>query len=74
MVHVSSSTPGTYSLVVNATSGTYSKSVTLTVTISAVSGVSIDPVILYSGIGVGAVAVVAAAFLLLRRGKRSKTK
>ena len=74
MVHVSSSTPGTYSLVVNATSGPYSKSVNLTVTISAVSGVSIDPVILYSGIGVGAVAVVAAAFLLLRRGKRSKTK
>jgi hypothetical protein len=75
MVHVSSNTAGTYSLVVNATSGPYSQTVTLTVTVSAVGNAAVDPVIIYSGIGIGIVAVGAAAGLLLRRrGKRSRTK
>ncbi len=74
MVHVVSTTAGTYTLVVNATSGSYTQSVTLTVTVSAPANSSIDPVILYGGIGVGIVAVIAAALLLMRRGKRSKTR
>jgi hypothetical protein len=75
MVHVSSSTAGTYSLVVTATSGPDSQTLTLTVTVSQVTQAGVDPLILYSGIGVGVVAVGAAGFLLSRRrGKQSRTK
>jgi hypothetical protein len=75
MVHVSSNAAGTYSLVVTATSGPDSQTVTLTITVSQVANAGIDPLILYSGIGVGVVAVGAAGFLLSRRrGKQSRTK
>ncbi len=72
MIHVVSNAAGTYSLVVNATSGSYSQAVTLTITVTAPANTSIDPVILYGGIGVGVIAVIAAALLLRSRGKRSK--
>lgn len=74
MIHVVSNAANTYSLVVNATSGSYSQTVTLTITVNAPANSSIDPVILYGGIGVGIIAVIAAALLLMRRGRRSKTK
>lgn len=71
---VFSGTAGTYTLVINATSGTTSKSVTISLTVLAnTSGTS--NLVLYAGIGVVVAAVVAgAAFLLYRRGKTSKPK
>jgi hypothetical protein len=73
---VSSSTSGTYSVVVNATSGGTFHTATVTVTVSSVSNVStifgVDQTIFYSFIGVLAVAIVAGLVAVSRRGKRPK--
>lgn len=69
-LNVTSNTAGTYTLVVNATSGTSTHSVTLTVTvISTVSGqiFGLDPTVFYSIIGVVIAGVAVAGVLLLRR-------
>jgi hypothetical protein len=72
-LNVVSNTAGTYRVVVNATSGSSSHSVTLTVTVTSTSNVSsLDPAILYSGIGVLLAAIVAGVLLLSRRRKQSK--
>ncbi len=78
---VSSDTANVYSVIVKVTSGGTVHSVTVTVTVSAPSGVAnifgldpfgLDPVVFYSLIGVLAVAVIGGLFAVSRRGKRPK--
>jgi hypothetical protein len=67
-----SNSAGTYTVVVNATSGSDSHTVTLNVTGLANTGnlLGIDPGVLYSLVGIGIVAALATIILLFRRGKR----
>jgi len=71
---VSSNTAGVYSLIVNATSGNLSHTITLTVNVSSPAVTPAAPLALYSGIGVLLAAIAAGAFLALRRRKGSRKK
>jgi hypothetical protein len=67
-----SNSAGTYTVVVNATSGSDSHTITLNVTglANTANLLGIDPAVLYSLVGIGIVAALATIILVFRRGKR----
>jgi hypothetical protein len=77
-LNVVSNTAGTYSVVVNATSGSMYHTVTITVTVSSVAGAGtvfgLSPATFYSIVGLVVVAAAGAIILLSRRAKLAKKK
>lgn len=76
-LNVTSSTAGSYSILVVATSGTVSHNLTITVTEIAVQNATIlglDPTVFYSIVGVVVLAAVAAGIFLLRRKPKLAVK
>jgi len=74
---VSSTTSGTFTVIVNATSNSVTHSTTITLTVLAPANSSIlglDPAVFYSIVGVLVVLVAVAAVLASRRAKPSRKK